>query len=230
VDVTYGIDVSSAQGAIDWPAVKAAGLAFAYVKASEGLQTDGNSSARLAYYADNVAAAKAAGLLVGAYHFFRADLDSTSQANVFAYAVRLAGVALDLPPMLDVETEDDMSKDMITLRAGKCLTQLESLFGVSPLLYTYPSFADDFLDPQQLASYPLWIATYGADAVTSPQVPSYSPMLPDGWESYILWQYSDRGRLAGIDTDVDLDLFWGSRSDLAALGEPMTKKSWPGYW
>ena len=59
----YGIDVSAHQRAIDWQAVAADGIEFAYVKATEG----GDFTDRR--FADNWAAADAAGLDRGAYHF-----------------------------------------------------------------------------------------------------------------------------------------------------------------
>ena len=72
-----GIDVSYWNAGIDWPKVRAAGQRYVFIKASEG-----------DYYADptfdeNWRGAKTAGLLRGAYHFFRANIDARKQANKF---------------------------------------------------------------------------------------------------------------------------------------------------
>src|SRR5262249_10037078 len=94
-------------------------------------------------------------------------------------------------------------------------------------LYTYADFADNYLEPEILGEFPLWIASYGADAVTNPGVPPYQPVMPEGWPTpYSLWQYSDKGAVSGIGTPANLDRFWGSREELAALGMPVP---WPGY-
>lgn len=225
-DVCWGVDVSSFQGSIDWDAVRSAGYAFAIVKATEGIDQD---SERLAYYADNIRAAKEAGLLTGAYHFFRANQDSTTQAAVFAAAIRAAGIALDLPPALDVETTDNTEKDMITLRVERAITALTDWFGTKPLLYSYADFLDNNVDLTQLPPCSRWIASYPDPGVTSPQVPPYSPILPNGWSTYSLWQFSASGRVPGIAGDVDLNLIHGSRDALLALGSGMQSKAWTGY-
>src|SRR5262245_8697518 len=111
-DVTYGIDISSYQGVIDWTEVRAAGLAFAVIKASE---SSSHSPSREQYFATNAAQARAAGLLVGGYHFFRADEDPSTQAAVFRQVLEAAGVTMDLPPALDVETDDGQDAETVTV-------------------------------------------------------------------------------------------------------------------
>src|SRR3954453_10276082 len=57
-----GIDVSHHQGQIDWSAVKASGIQFAYIKATEGTEfTD-------ATFAENWRNSNTAGIVRGAYH------------------------------------------------------------------------------------------------------------------------------------------------------------------
>jgi lysozyme len=54
-----GIDVSKYEGTIDWKAVQSAGVAFAFIRVSDGLNShDG-------YFASNWANAKAAGVYRG---------------------------------------------------------------------------------------------------------------------------------------------------------------------
>ncbi len=60
---------------------------------------------------------------------------------------------------------------------------------------------------QGLAAYPLWIADYGVA----------EPTLPNGWTTWLLWQYSETGTVQGIDCPVDLDLLQGPIANLAAL-------------
>lgn len=72
-----GIDVSAWQPRIDWAKVVAAGHRFAYLKATEGERYVSP------VYREQAAGAKAAGLLVGAYHFARPDADATDDADRF---------------------------------------------------------------------------------------------------------------------------------------------------
>ncbi|HEV3471189.1 MAG TPA: GH25 family lysozyme, partial [Pyrinomonadaceae bacterium] len=96
-----GIDVSHYQGGVNWEAVKAAGCAFAFAKATEGAGvTD-------PFFHANWAGMKAAGLLRGAYHFFRPAQDAAQQAAHFLSTVQLQPG--DLPPVLDVETADGVA-------------------------------------------------------------------------------------------------------------------------
>lgn len=98
---TQGIDVSRYQGNIDWAKVKASGMTFVFIKATEGqTYTDPN-------YQKNVIGALAAGLMVGTYHFFRATSTDGAKAEAAHYANTLNKVggakALQLPPVMDYE-------------------------------------------------------------------------------------------------------------------------------
>ena len=94
--VVNGIDVSHFQGSIDWEEVAAQGIGFAFVKATDGLGTD-------PAFATNWSGANQAGILRGAYHFFRPKLSAIDQAKHFCEVVESLGVR-DLPPVLDVES------------------------------------------------------------------------------------------------------------------------------
>src|SRR3954469_13436131 len=68
-----GVDVSSYQGAsINWVTAKANGISFAWAKATEGLTVDD------ADFTINMANAKAAGVLIGAYHFAHPELHTAA--------------------------------------------------------------------------------------------------------------------------------------------------------
>src|SRR5918998_6939443 len=100
-----GIDVSHFQGRVDWQAVKAAGCAFAFAKATEGAGvTD-------PYFAANWSGMQAAGLARGAYHFFHPAQDASQQAAHFLATVQLGPT--DLPPVIDVELNDGAANDTV---------------------------------------------------------------------------------------------------------------------
>jgi len=221
-EVTFGIDCSSYQNPVDWTAVRASGIGFAILKASEGAS---HSSSREAYFLHNAAAAKANGLLIGAYHFYRADEDPSTQAAVFRQVLEASGTPMDLPAALDVETTDGASEEWVAEGALECLGVLEGDFERTPLLYSYPDFINFFLPAELFKSFPLWLASYPAVGASF-GLPSYSPVLPSGYPTYSVWQYSATGTVPGISSSVDLNLFWGTREELAAIGVPTP---WPGY-
>ena len=195
-----GIDVSHYQGRVNWSAVKAAGCAFAFAKATEGTGvTD-------PYFAANWAEMKAAGLARGAYHFFRPAEDAAQQAAHFLSTVQLAPG--DLPPVLDVETSDNVSNSALVGGVQIWLDAVEPVAGVTPIIYTAASFWDAHLD-NQFGAYPLWIAHYTA-------APSPSP-LPSGWTNWAFWQYSQSLHIDGVGGAADHDYFNGTAEDLQAL-------------
>ena len=201
-DAVRGMDVSHRQGDIDWGQVAASGIQFCYVKATEGV---GFKDIRFREYFDS---SKTAGLLTGAYHFFRPDKDAEAQAESFIHVV--SGLKPgDLPPVLDVEVS--AGKDVKTILDGiqQWLEAVENVLGHRPIVYTYPSFWNQTLSgSSRFADHMLWVANYTANT---------SPKLPIGFSDYVIWQFSEHGKITGISGDVDLDRFHGTLDDLKAL-------------
>lgn len=193
-----GIDVSHFQGKVDWGKVKAAGVAFAFAKATEGVSyTD-------AMFATNWQGMQNAGLLRGAYHFFRPSQDAAAQAQHFLSVVSLQSG--DLPPALDVETADGVSNDALTAGVQTWLEHVALQTGVTPIIYAGPRFWNGHVNGN-FSAYPLWVAEYGVQ----------TPQLPRGWTNWNFWQYSQSGHESGVAGNVDLDYFQGSIEDLTAL-------------
>src|SRR5512144_242532 len=90
-----GIDVSYWDAGIDWPKVRATGQRFTFVKATEG---EGYTDPT---FDDNWLGARAAGLLRGAYHFFRCNADPAKQAARFLGALDALDDEGELPPVID---------------------------------------------------------------------------------------------------------------------------------
>jgi lysozyme len=201
-----GIDVSKWQGVIDWKAVRAAGIRFAYIKATDSTNgLDPN-------FATNWDGAKAAGIVRGAYHYFRPTADAKQQANFFAQTVHMEPT--DLPPALDVESDfGNLSVAQIIKAVFTWLTEVEQHMGRKPLMYTRATISDTRLVspsgavPEWIKNYHLWVANYGVK----------SPLMPKGWDNWLFWQYSNKGNVNGIDGSVDLDWFNGPLSKLGNL-------------
>lgn len=190
-----GVDVSDWQPNIDWTQVAAAGIHFAYAKATEGV--DGTQDTFIA----NHDGCKAAGIPFGAYHFFRPYLDGAQQAEHFLSTID--GYQGQLLPMVDVEVTDSLPADAIARQLSAFLTTLEkTLDGKRAIIYASYGFWNSSMGGSDAFSgHPFWIAEYNSDA---------NPTLPNGFRKWVLWQYADDGNIAGIPGNVDRDLLNGN--------------------
>lgn len=195
-----GIDVSHYQGVVDWQAVKAANIGYAFAKASEGEAiVDSQFDA-------NWQGMKAAGLLRGAYHFFDSSVDPVAQAKNFLNAVGSLA-ASDLPPVLDIEIfRGPFGNSSLANNVLTWLNNVQDACGRTPIIYTGPSFWDKYMT-DQFGSYPLWVAEYGVAA----------PRIPVGWTNWTFWQSTEAATVAGVHGSVDSDVFTGSTDDLLAF-------------
>jgi GH25 family lysozyme M1 (1,4-beta-N-acetylmuramidase)/LysM repeat protein len=207
-----GIDVSYWDAGIDWPKVRATGQRYVFVKATEGITYKDPT------FDDNWLGAKPAGLLRGAYHFFHCNVDAKKQADYFIDYVRTTNDDGELPPVLDLEVNDGITKDKIVPAVKLWLDRVESAFGKKPIIYSGQFFLQDYLSvagggpPAWAKDYPLWLAQYPNQYVEGSQ-----PFLPRGWFKWSFWQYSDKGTINGINAKVDLNLFNGTLEELYKL-------------
>jgi len=217
-----GIDVSYWDAGIDWPKVRATGQRFVFAKASEG------DSYADPTFDDNWRGAKSVGLLRGAYHFFRCNIDPKKQAAKFIDYVKSMNDNGELPPVLDLETPDGQTKDKIISRAKTWLDLVEAAFGKKPIIYSGQFFLQDNFSemgggpPAWAKDYPLWLAQYPNNYVEGSQ-----PFLPRGWFKWTFWQYSEKGAVNGINAKVDLNLFNGTLEELYTFAgaQPVTEKT-----
>lgn len=237
-----GIDVSAHQPYIDWQKVAESGQRYAFIKATEGIRYSSPTWWR------QVEGARAAGLLVGGYHFARWELDNPErQAEHFARMLEILLGPPQLPPVLDLEWCSTGKKDPTTGKtiyhkrpaaeiaawAARFLRRLHELTERTPLVYTGPTFVRSYLpkagkpgwdDMQFVASHPLWVVDYTRGAKAPREV------LP-GWE-WTFWQWignstktAQGGRVPGVTkkdgvtlVDCDRNWFCGSEAELALFG------------
>ena len=199
----FGVDVSAYQGRIDWQNLREQGVDFAFIKATEG------SSLQDRYFADNWAAAQAAGLRVGAYHFFSYDSPGETQADNFIAAVPVTEGAL--PPVVDIEfygeyLDTPPEKERVRAILDPLLERLEAHYGVKPILYvTYRSYYR-YIAGGGYGDYPIWCSS-----------PTVFPLVP-GWD---FWQYSHSAELEGYygtQRRIDLNIFRGSQAEFERFG------------
>lgn len=199
---TEGIDVSHWQGEIDWTQVAAADKHFAFMKASEDVDYVDPT------YGLNRARARAAGLVVGAYHFAQPDAtpgDAVAEADHFLDTAAIAQG--DLPPVLDLERSGDLTTAQLQAWVRDYLGRIHDRTGVRGVVYSSPSFWSRYLGGTD------WFATNGYRVVwvahwttaLLPTVPA-SDWAGFGWT---FWQYTSSGSVDGITGRVDLDRFAG---------------------
>ena len=225
----HGIDVSSVQGQIDWPRVAEAGFRFAIVKATESVHTTDP------WYGRHVAGARAAGLIVGAYHYFSPRLDRTIEAQTDRFwrvtgGLGARGRAGELPPVLDVEwgaptKAGEVWRVAPALVAGRALTmarQVVDRWGRWPLIYSYPWYLQSLPASDELRELarccPLWLASYpyGTTPPRSRQIPpdTFEPSVPAPWTAWTLCQYSGNGGAPVPGVLGDCDRNWARSVDV----------------
>ncbi|HEV7332033.1 MAG TPA: glycoside hydrolase family 25 protein [Flavisolibacter sp.] len=200
----HGIDVSRYQHAVSWKMVKDmkvrnVRIGFAFIKATEGTNLVDP------FFKRNWKRAKEAGMTRGAYHFFNPRKDGKSQAKQFLNTVKLESG--DLPPVLDIEKGWNIPKAKIQQEVKVWLDAVEAAYGVKPIIYTYVTFYEKYLKGA-FDDYPLWIAHY------------YQPNSPRIKRPWQFWQHSEEGRVNGIRSKVDFNVFNGDSTDFRALLVP----------
>lgn len=204
-----GIDVSHHSGAINWHQVVGDNVHFVFAKATEG--EDWSDPQFPTYWQD----IRDAGLVRGAYHFYIIDDDPTKQAHWFIETVGHLAQG-DLPPVVDVEQTGKLTPNETAHNLRIFLDIIEGHYGVKPIIYTAPNWWNAH-NTSEFGNYPLWIADL--------DVPR--PRLPKGWDSWTIWQSQQNQSIAGIQKDVDINLFNGSGPDLMALTIPSDQSKDP---
>ena len=202
-----GIDVAAHQHPggtpIDWSKVRSDGQSFAFVKATEGGDWVNP------HYVQDIQAANAAGLKTGAYHYARPAGDAKTQAANFAAQIALAPNQT-LPPALDIEVTEGKSAAQLEQWIEEFTSELKRLTGRTPMIYTYKYFwMGQMNNSQKFSDMPLWLAAYQDQA----------PEAVGGWKKLSFWQRSGSGKVAGIPTDVDMNLFNGSKQQLQSFSD-----------
>ncbi|MCP3140069.1 glycoside hydrolase family 25 protein [Pyxidicoccus xibeiensis] len=199
-----GVDVSHYQPTVKWEALTSA-TAFVFVKATE---STGSVDPR---FTTHWSGAKKAGLPRGAYHFFHPKEDVDKQ--VANFTKHLKPDSGELPPVVDVEqfkTEyAGFTCEQLAGMLQRFSQGVEKELGRKPMIYTnHVTWSGSFCDHPYFEDHPLWLAAYTQQA---------EPKLPKGWKRWHFWQYTESGKVAGIDGQVDQSYFNGTSDELKAL-------------
>lgn len=200
---TFGVDVSSYQENTDFKKLKEQGVEFAYIKATEGSNHVDVS------FKSKWAAAKEAGILAGAYHYFSYETSGSKQAYNFIDTVgNLEGrliPAVDMELTL-AEVNNPPSKEEVVKGLKAFLAIVEEEYGVKPLIYAQKDYYDKYL-ADDFSSYPRWVRNV------------FYPVWLDVGDEWTMWQYNDRGRLEGYGGEdfIDFNILNMMKGGLDAL-------------
>ncbi|MEB3371039.1 lysozyme [Saccharopolyspora mangrovi] len=194
-----GIDVSNHNGNIDWKKVAEDNKKFTFVLASDGTNFTNPK------YSQQYHGAKDAGLIAGAYHFARPDdSDGATQANRFLDIIDYKNDGKTLPPVLDLEVDPNggscygKSVDGMHQWTKSFNDTVKQRTGKDPIIYANPSFWKQCMGgTDSFSNHNLWLAAYEVD----------SPTVPKGFQDWDFWQYTDKGKVAGISGNTDINQY-----------------------
>ncbi len=191
----YGIDLSKWNGELMSTLNSKDNISFVIIKATEGITyTD-------PMFESNWKTAMDKNIPLGVYHFYMVTDDPLKQAENFLHVVDQMG-SPKLPYVVDIEQaslpkENIPSAQDIQADVMSFLKYVEDKTGSTPMLYTGLAFAEEYLNNDEFARYPLWLAEY-TDAKT--------PQIPKVWEQsgYTIWQKSDHYSINSDQSDLDV--------------------------
>lgn len=196
--VRQGIDVYYRNGNIDWKQVKKSGIDFAFIRIGyRGYGQRGSLQIDKRFY-QNIHNAHRAGLDVGVYLFSQAinQAEALQEANLVLKT--LHGTKLELPVVYDPEKipwakarTDGISRKQFTRNSLTFCKKIEKA-GYDAMIYSNMYSMAYRFDMKKLEKYPFWYADYRK----KPQTPYL----------FSFWQYSAKGRVAGVPTKVDLNI------------------------
>lgn len=208
--IKYGVDVSKYNGSIDWKAVKENGIDYAMIRV--GYRSYGSNSKlyKDPNFEQNVEGALNAGLKVGVYIFSQAITEAEANEEADFVVQQIKGYNITLPVAMDYEYASNgsgltgrlyqagLSTDKATNICKEFCNSVKAK-GYTPIVYANKNMLQNHLNAGELSSrYMIWLANYTTET-------DYSG-------SYNVWQYSSKGRVPGIDGNVDCN-FWYEEFD-----------------
>jgi GH25 family lysozyme M1 (1,4-beta-N-acetylmuramidase) len=194
------IDISSNNGIIDFKTLAQQGVDELFIRLTMGYGTQDKLSK------SNAQGATENGIPISFYHFVYAhsDIDpiedSTKQANYFVQILNTMPVyqrlAIDCEPEDASGTDTKYTQEQYSQWLANFLYVVKASTGHDMIIYTYTDYLNKHLPSNhKFGAYDLWIAQYKNES---------QPTLPKGWNTWELWQYTEKGQVLGIDGMVDI--------------------------
>ena len=185
-NILKGIDVSYAQGVIDWEKVKASGLVdFAILRAGYGKETTQVDT----QFERNYAACKRLGIPVGVYWYSYATTAAESEQEAKVCLQTIRGKQFEYPVAFDIEEKESLQNADALCQAFCSALEKQGYYAA---IYTFKSALENNISAAIKSHYDIFFSHVGV------QQTSYAG-------AYGLWQYSWTGRIPGITGDVDLN-------------------------
>ena len=192
------IDISRWNTVTNWNKIKASGVDLVIIKATQGHSlTSSHHLFTDSKFHTHIQGAIAAGIPVGVYHFLTSsnDTEAIREANYFCevisrYKDKIVFAVCDAenynnPHLLNLDRID------LTCRINTFCNRVRE-HGYRVIHYTNVDHIRNFINLDQIP-FPVWVASYGQ---TKPVVAGQKMMI---------WQYTDKGRVAGISGNVDMN-------------------------
>ena len=196
----YGIDVSSYNGKPDWS--KVSGVDFAILRVTELYGIDKS-------FEHNYEGCESAGIKIGGYKFSYAKTGKESRIEAEDVIKVLSGRPLEFPIALDLEWEEQqkLSRESFSEIIEEFRKVIEAA-GYHFLIYTTEHWVKTYLPEDAKDKYEFWLASVPYEDKDNGTLqerlrPSYG----------VGWQYSWKGKVPGISTPVDMDVFYTDFSD-----------------
>ncbi len=201
--LSYGIDVSSHNGKIDWNKVAASGVEFVMIRCGYRGYVTGKI-VQDARFEENIRGAAENGISIGVY-FYSTAINETEARQEAAWVCKILGemeeegIKLLFPVAYDFEEffnknksrAENLSRQQLTKNTIAFLNHI-SLSGYNPMLYASKSSVTDFWDFKAIKDYDFWLAHYVKST-------NYSG-------EYAMWQYTSKGKVNGINGYTDLNI------------------------
>lgn len=195
--VFNGVDVSVYQGNIDWNKVKADGISFAIIKATQGRAVSSNAYLFTdRQFVNNINNAHKAGIKCGVYHYLTAKTvkEAQTEAEHFLETIKPYRDKITLYAAVDVEEKKYLPKNKTLLtHIVDAFCSYVKADGYKPIVYTNPDFLSHYLN--DISKWDLWLALWRDKS-----------KVPTEYKNMKIWQYSDKGRVSGISGNVDVNL------------------------
>lgn len=191
-----GIDVSKWQGEIDWEKVKEDGVEFVIIRCGYRGYTKG-TLIEDPMFAQNIKGATDAGLKVGVYFFTQAinEVEAVEEASMVVSLIR--DYDLQYPIFIDTESAggtgraDGLDVESRTKVCDAFCATIQDA-GYKSGVYASRNWYYEKVEAEELEDYVIWLAEYRS-------IPLYK-----GY--YHMWQYTSKGKVDGINGNVDMNL------------------------
>lgn len=207
-----GIDVSTFQGYPDWKKVKADGIEFAVIKATQGKSESNPSLYKFtdSKFVHNITNAHIVGIECSVYHYLTATdtAGATDEAEYFASVIAPYKTYIDGYVAVDVESKYLPTNKATLTAIVNTFCNVMVKYGYKPIVYTNPNFLVNRLN--DISKWDLWLALW-RDRNNVPSTAQYPKMK--------MWQWG-YDKVSGIDGNVDADVAFKEVTKIIDVPDP----------